>query len=228
MTNLGYRVIEQIERPSKELIESFSHIQVANIDDAMNRMGAISQSIRQMNNKNILGPAFTVKVPSGDNLMIFLAIELAKPGDVLVIDGDGYMGRALVGEILAKFAQSKKLGGFVINGCIRDYDVLKDIDIPIFAKGTTPNGPFRNGPGEINTPISIGGKVIHPGDIIIGDIDGVIVVNPNDADELRKKALEIEQKEAEMLKRIARGEGLDLQWIYDKLEKENCEFMRNK
>ncbi|WP_096201521.1 RraA family protein [Bacillus sp. FJAT-45350] len=226
MSNLGYRVIETIERPSKELIKGFERIQVANIDDSMNRMGAINESIHQMNSKNILGPAFTVKVPSGDNLMIFLAVEKAKPGDILVIDGDGNMERALVGEILAKFAESKKLGGFVINGCIRDYDALLKMDIPIFAKGRTPNGPYRNGPGEINSPISIGRKVIFPGDIIIGDSDGVIVVRPEDAKDLQQKALEIEKKEIATIERIEAGNGMDLDWLYNKLEEENCEIIK--
>ncbi|WP_078552078.1 RraA family protein [Bacillus alkalicellulosilyticus] len=225
MSNLGYRVVENIERPSEELIKGFEGIQVANIDDCMNRMGAINASIHQMNQKNVLGPAFTVKVPSGDNLMIFLAIEKASPGDVLVIDGDGNMERALVGEILATFAESKKLGGFVINGCIRDYDALLKMDIPIFAKGRTPNGPFRNGPGEINTPISIGRKVIFPGDIIIGDSDGVIVVRPEDTKELQQKALEIEKKETDTLNRIHAGEGMDLEWAYKKLKEDHCEII---
>lgn len=228
MSNLGYRVIENIKRPSEELMKGFERLQVANIDDSMNRMGAINESIHQMNGRNVLGPAFTVKVPSGDNLMIFLAIEKAKPGDIIVIDGDGNMERALVGEMLAKFAQSKKIGGFVINGCIRDYDVVHKMEIPIFAKGRTPNGPFRNGPGEINTPISIGRKVIFPGDIIIGDSDGVIVVRPEDAKDLQKKAIEIEQKEADIIDRIEAGNGMDIEWIYKKLEAENCEIIKGE
>lgn len=226
MANIGYRVYENIKRPDPKIIKGFEGIQVANIDDCMNRMGAINESIQQMNGKNILGPAFTVKVPSGDNLMIFLAIEMAEPGDVVVVDGEGNMDRALVGEILAKFAESKKLGGFVINGCIRDFEILSKMDIPIFAKGLTPNGPFRNGPGEINTPISIGRTVIFPGDIIIGDRDGVIVVKPDEAVELQKKAREIEQKETETLKRIANGNGMDLEWLYKKLKEENCTFIK--
>lgn len=98
--------------------------------------------------------------------------------------------------------------------------------MPIFAKGRTPNGPFRNGPGEINTPISIGGKVIFPGDIIIGDSDGVIVVRPENASDLQQKALELEKKEIATIERIEKGEGMDLDWVYKKLKDENCEFIK--
>jgi len=226
MANIGFRVYENVNRPEKELIEGFKGIQTANIGDCMNRMGAINGSIRQMNEKNILGPAYTVKVPSGDNLMIFLAVEKAQPGDVLVIDGEGCMDRALVGEILAKFAESKKLGGFLVDGCIRDSEILTKMDLPIFAKGTNPNGPYRNGPGEINVPVSIGGKVIHPGDIIIGDSDGVIVVKQEEAIELQRKAHEIEEKEVAIFENIANGKGLDLTWMYEKLKQEKCEFIK--
>jgi RraA family protein len=226
MANIGFRVYENVNRPQKELIDGFKGIQTANIGDCMNRMGAINGSIRQMNEKNILGPAYTVKVPSGDNLMIFLAVEKAQPGDVLVIDGEGCMDRALVGEILAKFAESKKLGGFLVDGCIRDSEILTKMDLPIFAKGTNPNGPYRNGPGEINVPVSIGGKVIHPGDIIIGDGDGVIVVKQEEAKELQRKAREIEQKEVAIFENIENGKGLDLTWMYEKLKQEKCEFIK--
>jgi RraA family protein len=226
MANIGFRVYENVNRPQKELIDGFKGIQTANIGDCMNRMGAINGSIRQMNEKNILGPAYTVKVPSGDNLMIFLAVEKAQPGDVLVIDGEGCMDRALVGEILAKFAESKKLGGFLVDGCIRDSEILTKMDLPIFAKGTNPNGPYRNGPGEINVPVSIGGKVIHPGDIIIGDGDGVIVVKQEEAKELQRKAREIEEKEVAIFENIENGKGLDLTWMYEKLKQEKCEFIK--
>lgn len=227
MPNIGYRVYENINRPSEELLNGFKGMQTANIGDCMNRMGAMDASIQQMNKQSLLGPAFTVKVPSGDNLMIFLAVEKAKPGDVLVIDGEGSMDRALVGEILATFAEAQKLGGFVINGCIRDYEVLSKMEIPIFAKGRTPNGPYRNGPGEINVPVSIGGKVVHPGDIIIGDDDGVIVVKPEEAKILQEKALEIQKRETVMLKDLEKHGKLDLFWLHEKLEKDKCEIIKS-
>lgn len=227
MSNIGYRVYENINRPSKELIQGFEGMQVANIGDCMNRMAAINESIRQINGRNLLGPAYTVKVPSGDNLMIFLAIEKAQEGDILVIDGEGCMDRALVGEMLAKFAESKKIGGFVIDGCIRDYDALSKMKIPVFAKGRTPNGPYRNGPGEINVPVSIGGKIVQPGDIIIGDSDGVVIVKAEEAEEIQQKTREVEKKEIAVFKRIDEGNGMDLEWLYKKLKEDKCDFIKD-
>lgn len=228
MSNIGYRVFEDIERPSKELIQGFAGMQAANVGDCMNKMAAIDASIQKVNKQNLLGQAFTVKVPSGDNLLIFLAIERAMPGDILVIDGEGSMDRALVGEVLSKFAQSKQLGGFLIDGCIRDYEILSQMDLPIFAKGRTPNGPYRNGPGEINVPVSIGGKVIRPGDIILGDDDGVIIVKPEEAKELQQKTLELHNKETVTLESIENGRGMNLNWVFEKLEKHDCEFIKKK
>jgi len=228
MSNIGYRVIEQFERPSKKLMDEFIGKQAANLGDCMNRMGSINAGIYQMNNRNVLGPAFTVKVPSGDNMMIFLAIEMAQEGDVLVIDGEGSMERALVGEMLASLAESKRLGGFIINGTIRDFDALKKMEIPVFAKGTTPNGPYRNGPGEINVPISMGGKIVNPGDIVIGDADGVIVVKPEEAEVLLEKVKQVEKREEEILKRIGEGQGMDLDWLYKKLESDGCEIKKTR
>jgi RraA family protein len=228
MSNVGYRVFEDIERPQKELIQGFAGIQTANVGDCMNKMAAIHPAISKVNKQNLLGPAYTVKVPSGDNLLIFLAIEKAMPGDILVIDGEGSMDRALVGEVLSKFAQSKKIGGFLIDGCIRDYEILSQLDLPIFAKGRTPNGPFRNGPGELNVPVSIGGKVIRPGDIIIGDDDGVIVVKPEDAKEVQQKALELQNREAAILEKIEKGQGLNLNWVYEKLKQDHCDFIKKE
>lgn len=226
MSNIGYRVNQIINRPSKELIEGFKGMQSSSIGDCMNRMGALNEGIHQINRKNILGPAFTVKVPSGDNMFIFLAVDQAQEGDILIIDGEGCMERALVGELIAKFAQSKKLGGIIVNGCIRDYDVLENMEIPVFAKGCSPNGPFRNGPGELNTPISIGGKIINPGDIIVGDADGVVVIKPEDAELLQEETRQLEEKEAAILEKMAKGEGMDLEWLYQKLEKESCEIIK--
>ena len=226
MSNIGFRVFEDIERPSTELILGFAGMQAANVGDCMNKMAAIDSSIQKVNKQNLLGPAYTVKVPSGDNLLIFLAIERAQPGDILVIDGEGCMDRALVGEVLSKLAQSKKLGGFLIDGCIRDYEILSQMKLPIFGKGRTPNGPYRNGPGEINVPVSIGGKIVCPGDIIIGDDDGVIIIKPEEAKELQQKVLELQNREAAILEKIEKGKGLDLNWVYEKLNQKHCEFIK--
>ena len=159
--------------------------------------------IRPFNQHTLLGTAFTVKVPSGDNLAAQAALDYAKPGDIIVIDGAGYTDRALVGGMMLAYAEMRKLGGFVVNGAIRDLDDIRAGSIPVFAKSATPLGPYREGPGEINVPVVCGGQVVMPGDILVGDSDGLVVISQRDAAELlalSKANLAGEQEELERMK----------------------------
>lgn len=176
MRNVGCRIYSGFQRPSQELINRFAGIPVANLGDCMNRIAAISQNIRPLNQAKLLGTAFTVKVPPGDNLMLHKAMDLAKPGDVLMIDAGGTTDRAIFGEIMTSYCRGRNLAGLVVDGSIRDFEALSQMDYPVYASGVSPNGPYKNGPGEIGTEIVVGGQVIHPGDIVIGDGDGVIAV----------------------------------------------------
>jgi len=128
------------------------------------------------------GPALTIKARPGDNLMIHKAHQLAKPGDVVVVDAGGDLTNALIGEIMVGDAVNQKLGGFVMNGAIRDAGAIREGSFPVFAAGVTHRGPYADGPGEINVPISIDGMVIEPGDLVIGDEDGLLCVPFDDAD----------------------------------------------
>ena len=107
-----------------------------------------------------------------------------QPGDIIVVDGGGYANRSFCGEIMMRFAQKKGLAGVVVDGCIRDSDGMQNLDMPVYAVGVTPQGPFKNGPGEINTPVSCAGQVVFPGDILVGDEDGITVVHKQDAAEV--------------------------------------------
>ena len=167
---VGCRIKKNIVRPDRSLVEAFRGIPVANIDDCMNRLSAVQAELCPMNSSPLLGTAFTVKCPAGDNLMFHKALDLAQPGDVLVIAAGGSMSRALCGEIMATYARSRGIAGFIIDGCVRDRDELAQFtDFPVYAKGVIPNGPYKNGPGEINFPVSVGGQVICPGDILVGN-----------------------------------------------------------
>lgn len=158
---VGCRIKKNIVRPDRSLVEAFRGIPVANIDDCMNRLSAVQAELCPMNSSPLLGTAFTVKCPAGDNLMFHKALDLAQPGDVLVIAAGGSMSRALCGEIMATYARSRGIAGFIIDGCVRDRDELAQFtDFPVYAKGVIPNGPYKNGPGEINFPVSVGGQVI--------------------------------------------------------------------
>lgn len=209
---VGFRIYQSVDRPSTELIELFRGIPVANIADNMNRLYCMNTAIKPMNGRHILGSAYTVKTVQGDNLIIHKAMDIAQPGDILVIDGCGYMQRSLAGEIMFRYAENRNLGGLIFDGTIRDIDAVNDISIPIYARGATPRGPFKNGPGEINVPICCGGQVVLPGDIIVGDSEGVVVIRPEDAQEIATMAKVMMQNEQRIFNDIAKN-CLDRSWV---------------
>lgn len=204
MSNVGFRQYNNIKRADRSLVELFKGIPTPTIDDNMNRMFSL-RGLKPYNKTPLLGTAFTVRVSAGNNLMFNRAIDLAQPGDVIVVDGGGYTERALCGEIMMSYAKKCGLAGFVINGCIRDVEAASEIDLPVYALGQNPNGPMKNGPGEINTPVVCGGMVIMPGDILAGDADGIVVVRPEDAAEVAEKAAKQNAEEKKLLKTIAEG-----------------------
>lgn len=226
MANLGFRVFEDFERPDKNLIEAFRELPVANIDDNMGRIACVDASIKPYNKAKLLGPAFTVKAPQGDNLMFHKALDMAKEGDVIVVSGGGFLERSLCGEIMMTYAAMKGYAGFVIDGAIRDVDSTMEMDFPVYAKGVNPNGPYKNGPGEINVPVAIGGQVVFPGDIVVGDGDGVIFIRPENAEELIEKVRKFNRNEEVILGNMAKGIGMDRAWVDAALKEKGCEFIK--
>lgn len=126
---------------------------------------------------------------------------------------------------MASYAKKRGIAGFVIDGAIRDKKRLSEMDFPVYAVSSTCNGPYKNGPGCVNVPVSIGSQVVFPGDIIIGDDTGIIALGPDDAEELYEKALKVVKKEADMMKSIEEKGTLDLNWMYRKLEEDHCQFI---
>ena len=191
------------ELPSKELIEKYKNIQAANVADCMGRSCAMSSEIKLMSKPQkecMVGVALTVKARPGDNLFIHKALNMAVEGDVVIVANEGDRSHSLLGEIMAQYAKSKNIAGMIIDGPIRDVVPIYDMGLPMYATGSTPGGPYKEGPGEINVPISCGGVVICPGDLIIGDPDGVIVVPKKDAEALLVKAIAFsEQDDAKLL-----------------------------
>ena len=176
----------------------FRGLPSSNINDEMNRLFCMHEYMRLLNPGTavqLLGTAVTVKAPIGDNLFFHEALDLAQPGDILVVDGGSGCNRSLAGEIMMRFAQMKGLAGFVVDGCLRDMDGVETLTMPIYAKGVTPQGPFKFGPGEVNVPVSCGGQVVFPGAILVGDKDGIVVVRRQDALEVAKVAQEKKAKE---------------------------------
>lgn len=222
MSSIGFRINNNFQRPNKELIEAFNGLSVANIADCMNRLTCLDSSIRPFNNVPLLGCAFPIKCEGGDNLMFHKGLHMAQPGDVLVIAGGGAMNRSYCGEIMVKFAMSRGLSGFIIDGCIRDCDEIAKLPFPVYARGVSPNGPYKNGPGEIGYPVSCGGQVIFPGDILIGDSDGIVVIHPEDAKQIAEEAKKVAEKEAKILEDIEMGKGMDGEWIDRALKEKGC------
>jgi regulator of RNase E activity RraA len=167
------------------------------------------------------GPALTVRTRPGDNLMIHKALHMAEPGDIIVVDAGGDLTNALIGELMVSTAIQRRLGGFVIDGAIRDARALREGDFPVFAAGVTHRGPYRDGPGEINVPIALDGMVIEPGDLIIGDEDGVLCVPFDHVQSVLEAARNKSDAEARTAIAIAAGQ-VDTAWIDATLKRLGC------
>ncbi|WP_110955152.1 RraA family protein [Anaerosinus massiliensis] len=224
MSNIGYRIYNTIHRPPRELVEGFAEIPVANIADNMNRLACIDARIRPMNNAPLLGTAFTIKTRPGNNLLLHKALDMAKPGDVIVVAAQGRLENAITGELMISWAKERGIAGLIIDGAIRDAAAVRKMDIPVYAAGVTPNGPYKDPCGEINAPVSCGGIVINPGDILVGDADSVVVIDPKDAEELLAKSREVLAKETVFLEEIHKGKW-DRTWVDKMLRDTGCEFI---
>lgn len=196
----GYRINPRVDGPAPEIVEAFREIPVAAIGDSMSRhIGTIG--LRQYHARLdtvMCGPAVTVRVRPGDNLMIHKALMMVQPGDVLVIDGGGDVTQALVGGLIRTTCVTKQLGGLVIDGAVRDLCEWAEEGMPIFAKGHTHRGPTKDGPGEVNVVISCAGLVVQPGDLIVGDADGVIAIAASDAPHILERGRAHLKKEAKI------------------------------
>jgi RraA family protein len=222
--SIGFRVLEQARKVSVEWVERYRTVPVANISDSMNRMTAGGASLRAMHRQGVLvGPALTVKARPGDNLMLHYAIDIAQPGDVIVVDAGGDLSNALIGEMMVAYAVKKGVAGIVINGAIRDAASIGAGDFPLFAAGVTHRGPYKDGPGEVNVAIAIDGMVIEPGDLVIGDEDGLLCVPFDQVGEVYDRAHAKHAAEQKQLEQIAQGEN-DRTWVLKSLIQKGCEL----
>jgi len=204
------------KRPHAKIIKAFANIPTSTISDAMGRYGTMSSDMKPVfQGARICGPAFTVRVYANDNLMVHLALKTAKPGDILIVDSGGYTQCALWGELMSFSARCRGLGGTVIDGGIRDKDAITTLEYPVFAKTIIPVGTHKSNQGAICKPVSCDGVPVFPGDIIVGDSDGVMVVPFDQASTVLEKASAILRREDQMRERIEKGE-----LIFDILELE--------
>ena len=224
MTNIGFRILSVTKRVDKQLIEQYRNVVTPHISDNLNRIHSIGSELRPYHKEGkLIGTAITVKTRPGDNLLVHKAIDLAEPGDVIVVDAGGDTTNAIVGEIMMSLARKKGISGFVIDGAIRDLGAIQNSNFPVYAKGVTHRGPYKDGPGEINVPISVAGMLVHPGDLIIGDEDGLAVVPVEFAEEVLAKVKAQEIREREILESIENGT-VDRSWVDETLRQKGCEF----
>lgn len=215
----GFRVRYRFERPDPDLVAGLGEFDTPDVSDLMNRLYTMVPAIRNLTAQHlrVLGPALTVKCYPGDNLMIHKSLDLIEPGDVVVVDAGSSMLNGVIGDLISTKARHRGAKGFVIDGLIRDIPEIRSLgDFPVFARDVTPIGPLHRGPGEINHPISVGGIVVHPGDIIVGDQNGVVVVPQEVGEDLLQRLRARAEREAEYRAAVARGE-FSNQWVDDLL-----------
>lgn len=205
--NPGMRIRKTFQRPPAESVSRFEGIPAANVGDVTARLLTMSARIRPMGRaKRLLGPALTVHSAPADNFIFHKALSLARPGDVIVVNASGDENYSVCGDVMFRYAISRGIAGFVVDGSVRDLDFLMTHDFPVYAVGATPRGPYKIPVGEINMPVACGGQVVAPGDLIIGDQDGVTVVRQEDIDVAYQKVMEVQHKEALMGQLIERGD----------------------
>jgi len=221
---IGFRILRRARRVDPQVVAQFREIPVANVSDSMHRMTAGGARLRPMHKGGrMAGPALTVKTRPGDNLMVHKALDLAEPGDVIVVDAGGDLTNALVGEIMSTYASARGIAGFVIDGAIRDADEIRGNAFPVYAAGVTHRGPYKDGPGEINVPVAIDGMVIEPGDLVIGDGDGILCVPYDATAAVLAAASEKKKVEAREIGAAAKA-GLDRAWVDKRLQQLGCEM----
>jgi regulator of RNase E activity RraA len=219
-----FQVLKRRQVVSAAMVEKFRPLPVANVSDCMARLTAGGANLRPYHNgTKLCGAAITVKTRPGDNLMIYAAINIAKAGDVIVVDGGGELTNALVGEIMLSYAKTKGIAGFVLNAAIRDTAWIAAQDMPVYAAGVTHRGPYRDGVGEVNGQISIGGMVVNAGDLVIGDEDGFHCVPYEECESVYQATLKKNEAEAKALKEIAEGKA-DRTWVEKLLKEKGCVF----
>lgn len=218
----GFRILTRDRVAPAELVAAFAKLPVANVSDSMSRMTAAGPTLRPMHaSGGMAGVALTVKSRPGDNLMLHKAIDMAEPGDVIVMDAGGDTTNALFGEMMLSYAIKRGVAGLVLNGAIRDSEAMREINHPVFAAGVTHRGPYKDGPGEINVPIAIDGMVVHPGDIVIGDGDGVLCVPIDEATTILALAQAKLAAETKQMQAIAEGTN-DRSWVDATLARLGC------
>jgi regulator of RNase E activity RraA len=224
----GFRVKVNIQRPSQELMKGFLEFPTPDISDLLNRLYAVDPEIHVLTHPShkVCGPACTVKVFPGDNLMVHKSLDVLEPGDVVIVDAGGSNMNAVLGDLVSTKARHRGAQGFIIDGLIRDLPTIQELgDFPVFARGVSPIGPLHRGPGEINFPICCGGVVVNPGDIVVGDSMGVVIVPQQIADDLLARLREHAASNADYFESVKKG-NFSNAWVDKILVDLECPLIR--
>ena len=203
----GWQVVSEVSRAPDELLARFRGLGTGPVCDALGRFAAMDYQIKPLDPQmELVGSALTVWTRPCDNIAIYKALEMAQPNDVLVIATNGYTTNSVSGELTTLVGRARGLAGMVIDGMVRDSQEIIEIGLPVFARGLTPNSPFKDGPARINVPVTCGGISVTPGDIVVGDADGVVVVPQESAEATLEQVAAIHAKEAAIRAEIEAGE----------------------
>jgi len=219
-----HTVESDITRPDRDTVAAFEDVPSTVAADATGNVGrSLDSGIEPLyDGIELAGTALTVKASPGDNLIVHKAITMARPGDVLVVDADGYLETGHVGELMCTSCQANDLAGLVIDGAVRDSQGITAMEFPVYARGTHPQGPYKQDPGSINVSVSCGGVTVRPGDVMVGDDDGITVVPKADAARVLEEARHKLSAEAEIKEHITEGTYLfemnNYDQLYDELE----------
>ncbi len=227
---VGLKIVKTFQRPDPALVEAFRDRFLPDIADCVGVLFCIDQSLRPAYTPmpRLLGPAFTVRVPPGDNLMVKKALHMAQPGDVIVVDARGHLDWCLGGAGMTVVAKQRGIAGMLVDGAYRDIEQMRSIAFPMILKGVAPATGPKRGPGMINVPVHCGGVVIHPGDIIVGDVEGAVVV-PRDAASLvarqvATKPLKVRAEDWDWVGAVEADRERD-QYFDSVLASRNCEYV---
>jgi 4-hydroxy-4-methyl-2-oxoglutarate aldolase len=202
---IGFRIRADVPRVSSELVERFRGMASPNVADAMGRFHFMDPELRQRSGLPLCGVAVTVDARPADNLMVHKALQVAQPGDVVVVNTNGNRTSAVFGELMCRTAVGARLGGIVVDGAIRDVDGITALGFPAFSRTVCAGGCDKDGPGEINVPIACGNTVVMPGDLVIGDVDGVVIVPREEAAAVLDLVVALVERERKRIAEIDAG-----------------------
>ncbi|MSR07579.1 MAG: RraA family protein [Gemmatimonadetes bacterium] len=202
----GFRVLPSPSRLDAAILQRFAKLAASNLADAMGRFNFMDPGIQSRTGRSLRGPAVTVRCRPGDNLMVHKVLDVAVPGDVIVVNTCGSLTSAVFGGLMCHTAVAKQLGGIVVDGAVRDVEELRALGFPVFSRAVSPGACDKDGPGEINIPVACGGTVVASGDMVVGDADGVVVVPRADVLEVLKLVDELMDRERRRVAEIKAGE----------------------